>query len=325
MRRVRAAVQWSLFALTVWGGFDLYRFARRLEAGGEPGFAKPLSPEGFLPIGSLMSFKLWVTTGLIDTVHPAGLMLFTAALVLSLALKKSFCGWICPVGTISELLGSAGRRAAGRQLTLPRWLDVPLRSLKYALLGFFLWVVIVKMPSAGIREWLQTDYWKVADLKMLGFFRHPTALAAGILAVLAALSLVTRNFWCRYLCPYGALLGLVSVGALVKIRRDESRCVHCHRCTKNCPALLPVERLGRVRSPECLGCLTCVSVCPAPGALDASIPGRRTVPPALAAAIVVALFWGILAVARIAGHWEAGVSPADYRRIVPGLASVNHP
>ena len=168
-----------------------------------------------------MSFKLWVTTGLIDTVHPAGLMLFTAALALSLLLKKSFCGWICPVGTLSELLGTTGRRIAGRLLTTPRWLDVPLRSLKYALMGFFLWIILVKMPAAGIGAWLQTDYWKIADLKMLGFFRHPTALATGILGALAVLSLVTRNFWCRYLCPYGALLGLLSFGAAVKVQRNE--------------------------------------------------------------------------------------------------------
>ena len=325
VRRLRAAVQWSVFAVTVWGGIDLYRFARLIEQGRVPPFPKPLSPEGFLPIGSLMSFKLWATTGFFDTVHPAGLVFFTSALALSLLLKKSFCGWVCPVGTLSELLGTTGRRVGGRLLAVPRWLDVPLRSLKYVLLGFFLWIVLAKMPAAGIREWLRTDYWKVADLKMLGFFRHPTALASGVLVALAALSLATRNFWCRYLCPYGALLGLLSAGAAVKVQRDDARCTHCRACTRNCPALLPVEKLGRVRSPECLGCLTCVSRCPAPGALDAALPGRRVVPPALGAALVAAAFLGILAAARITGHWEAGVSPADYLRIVPRLDSVGHP
>jgi polyferredoxin len=324
VRRLRAAVQWSVFAITAWGGLELYRFLSHLEQGRVPPFPKPLSPEGFLPIGSLMSFKLWATTGIIDTVHPAGMMFFTSALALSLLLKKSFCGWICPVGTLSELLGTTGRRVAGRLLALPRWLDVPLRSLKYALLGFFLWIIIVKMPAAGIRGWLQTDYWKIADLKMLDFFRHPTAPALGVLAALAVLSLVTRNFWCRYLCPYGALLGLLSVGAAVKVQRQEARCTHCRSCTKSCPALLPVETLGRVRSPECLGCLTCVSRCPEPGALDAALPGRL-VPPALYAALVAAVFWGILVAAKATGHWESGVSPAEYLRIVPSLDSVGHP
>jgi polyferredoxin len=325
VRRLRAAVQWSVFAITVWGGIDLYRFARLIEQGRVPPFAKPLSPEGFLPIGSLMSLKLWLTTGVIDAVHPAGLVFFTTALVLSLVLKKSFCGWICPVGTFSELLASTGRRITGRLRSAPRWLDVPLRSLKYALLAFFLWIIVVKMPAAGIRGWLQTDYWQVADLKMLGFFRHPTVSAAGVLATLVALSLAMRNFWCRYLCPYGALLGLLSVGAVVKVQRDNGRCTHCRTCTKNCPALLPVDRLERVSSPECLGCMTCVSHCPAPGALDAAAPGRLTVSPALYAALVAAVFWGILAAARISGHWSAGVQPAEYLRIVPTMESVDHP
>jgi len=325
VRRVRALVQWVILALTAWGGYDLYRFVLQIESGQAPSFAKPLSPEGFLPIGSLMSFKLWATTGVVDTVHPAGLVILASALALSLLLKKSFCGWVCPVGTLSELLGSAGRRVAGRQLIPPRWLDVPLRSLKYALLALFLWIVVVKMPASGIQDWLRTDYWKVADLKMLGFFRHPTALATGVLGALAALSLATRQFWCRYLCPYGALLGLVSCGAAVKIQRTEERCTHCQRCTKSCPALLPVERLGRVRSPECLGCLTCVSRCPAPGALDAVAPGRWTLSPGLCAALVVVVLCGIIAAAQITGHWETGVSPAEYLRIVPGMASVSHP
>ena len=325
VRRLRSVVQWGVLALTVWGGVDLYRFAVELEHGRVPGFAKPLSPEGFLPIGSFMSFKLWVATGFVDTVHPAGLAIFTSALALSLLLKKSFCGWICPVGTLSDLLGTGVARVAGRLLRLPRWLDVPLRSLKYALLAFFLWIILAGMPPAAIREWLRTDYWKIADVKMLAFFREPSGVTLAAVGSLLALSFATRNFWCRYLCPYGALLGLLSAGSPVKVRRDGARCVHCHRCTQSCPALLPVEDLGRVRSPECLGCLTCVSRCPAQGALDATLPGGRVVPPAVYALLVAIVFAAILATARATGHWEAGVSPAEYLRIVPGLGSVNHP
>ena len=111
----------------------------------------------------------------------------------------------------------------------------------------------------------------------------------------------------------------------MKVTRDEERCTHCRRCTGGCPALLPVETPRRVRSAECPGCLTCVSGCPAPGALDAAVPGRRRVPPALYAALVVAVFWGAIAAARSAGRWEAGVSPAEYLRIVPGRRLSAHP
>ena len=149
VRSLRAGVQGAVFLLVLWGGFDLWRFASELEAGRIPAFAKPLSPEGFLPIGSLMSLKLWLTTGSWDPWHPAGMVILGAALVVSLALRKSFCGWICPVGSLSEALWRGGRRLFGRTFALPRWPDLPLRSLKYLLLAFFLRIILVRMAAAG--------------------------------------------------------------------------------------------------------------------------------------------------------------------------------
>jgi polyferredoxin len=325
VRRLRAAVQAAVFLLVLWGGFDLWRFASELEAGRLPPFVKPVSPEGFLPIGSLMSLKLWLTTGAWDPWHPAGMVILGAALALSLLLRKSFCGWICPVGTLSELLWRGGRRLFGRTFALPRWADVPLRSLKYLLLAFFLWIIVVQMPVPAIRSFLATDYWKAGDIKMLRFFTEMSATTAVVLAALVALSLATKAFWCRYLCPYGALTGLLAAAGPLRVRRDAARCIGCGSCARHCPALLPVDRKTSVASPECIGCLTCVSRCPAPGALDAALPRRVVVPPRLFAAAVVAIFFGILLAARLAGHWHSGVSGTEYLRIVPALVELAHP
>jgi polyferredoxin len=325
VRRLRAAVQGAVFLLAIWGGVDLWRFARELEAGRVPPFAKPLSPEGFLPIGSLMSLKRWLATGAWDPWHPAGMVILGAALALSFLARKSFCGWICPVGTLSELLWRGGRRVFGRTFALPRRADLALRALKYLLLAFFLWVILVKMSTPAIRDFLATDYWKAGDLKMLRFFTGMTAATAVVLGALVALSLVTKAFWCRYLCPYGALLGLLASAGPLRVRRDADRCIGCGRCARSCPALLPVDRKASVASPECVGCLTCVSRCPAPGALDAALPRRVVVPPWLCAAAVVGVFFGIILAARISGHWHAGVSAAEYLRIAPSLRGLEHP
>jgi len=314
-----------MLLLVLWGGFDLWRFEAHLQAGRIPPFAKPLSPEGFLPIGSLMSLKLWLMSGTWDSWHPAGMVILGAALVLSFFLRKSFCGWICPVGTLSELLWRGGRRLFGRTFALPRWADLALRPLKYLLLGFFLWVILVRMPLPAIRSFLATDYWKAGDLKMLHFFTGMSATTAVVLAALVALSLVTKAFWCRYLCPYGALLGLLSAAGPLRVRRDAARCISCGSCARHCPALLPVDRRVSVASPECIGCLTCVSRCPVRGALDAALPRRLVIPPWLYAAAIVGLFFGILLTARLAGHWHAGVSGAEYLRIIPSLLELAHP
>jgi polyferredoxin len=325
VRRLRAAVQGAVFLIVAWGGIDLWRFAHHLEAGRVPSFAKPVSPEGFLPIGSLMSLKLWVASGDWDPWHPAGMVILGAALVLSLLVRKSFCGWICPVGALSEALWRAGRRLFGRTFALPRWADLALRPLKYLLLAFFLWIILVKMPVPAIRGFLATDYWKAGDLKMLRFFTDMSATTAVVLAVLAALSIATKSFWCRYLCPYGALLGLLAAAGPLRVRRDAGRCIGCGRCAKSCPALLPVDRKTSVASPECIGCLTCVSRCPAPGALDAALPRRVVISPRLYAAAVVGVFFGVLLAAGLTGHWRTGVSGAEYLRIVPSVRELAHP
>ena len=120
-------------------------------------------------------------------------------------------------------------------------------------------------------------------------------------------------------------LGLLSRLSPVKVLRSEDKCSHCRACTKHCPTLIDVERKELVKSAECFGCLTCVSRCPAPGALDAALPRRIVIPPLLFAAAVVAVFFGILLAARLAGHWHSGVSAADYLRIAPSLVELAHP
>ena len=110
-----------------------------------------------------MNLKAFLLTGEIPTVHPATMFLLSAFLIMSLALRKAFCSWLCPVGTISEWLWKAGRRIFGRNFVLPRWLDIGLRSLKYILLSLFVYVV-VKMGVAGIRAFLESAYGVIADV-----------------------------------------------------------------------------------------------------------------------------------------------------------------
>jgi len=325
LRVLRYLIQWSVVVIVTYGGISLYGFLKSLQAARHPLVEKPLSVEGFMPIGAFMALKLWITDGVFDPVHPAALVIFICALLLSLLLKKGFCGWICPVGTVSELAYKAGRTVSGGNLSLPRYIDYPLRSVKYLLMAFFLYIIILKMSPESIRAFLSTPYWMVADLKLLVFFTEMSATTLTVLTVLLIASLFVKNFWCRYFCPYGALLGLLSILSPVKVTRDPSRCIRCHRCTRSCPALLPVEYMERVSSPECTGCLTCISRCPAEGALDPALPGRRRVNAVIHIVLVITLFWGGIAVARAAGYWRSNVTYKEYKKIIPHLDELEHP
>src|SRR3954466_10259894 len=124
---IRRTVQFAFLALNIWIGFAFYGFVRYYESGGATRrFSRPSGVEGWLPIASLMNLKYFLTTGHMPKALVAGMLLLASFLCISLLLRKSFCSWLCPVGTISEWLWKLGRKLIGRSLTLPRWLDVPL-------------------------------------------------------------------------------------------------------------------------------------------------------------------------------------------------------
>lgn len=93
----------------------------------------------------------------------------------------------------------------------------------------------------------------VDDVKMLNLFRDLGMIGATFLMLLVAGSIVVQNFWCRYFCPYGALMGLVSLASPLRIRREPSLCIDCAKCARARPSALPVDRLVTIQSAECLG------------------------------------------------------------------------
>jgi polyferredoxin len=280
--------------------------------------------EGWLPIAGLMNLKVFLLTGEIPTLHPATMFLLSAFLLMSWLLRKAFCSWLCPVGTLSEWLWKAGHKIFGRNFLLPRWLDIALRSLKYVLLGLFVYVV-AKMSVEGIRAFLQSPYGIIADVKMLNLFRLMGVTTAMVLAFLTIASVLVKNFWCRYLCPYGALMGLAALASPLRIRRDAKLCIDCAKCAKACPSRLPVDMLVTIRSAECLGCMECVNVCPADGALDMKAFARKRVQPWMLAAAIAVVFCGIVGYAKLSGHWHSDVPKSQYEQLIPNAAGYAHP
>lgn len=322
---LRLGVQLAFLALNVAIGIKFYLFVRYYETGGNSlKVARPSGVDGWLPIGGLMNLKYFLSTWTLPRVHPAAMILIVAFLAVSFLFRKSFCGWLCPVGTLSEWLWKLGRKVFKSNWRLPRWADLGLRSLKYILLGFFV-AAVGSMSSAAIQAFLEGSYGMIADVKMLNFFRHLGVTGAITLLVLAVASVLVQNFWCRYLCPYGALLGLLSLLSPSRIRRDPDRCVDCAKCARACPALLKVDRVIHVRSAECMACLECVAVCPVQGALQMSLPKKRTIPPWAFAASIAALFLGIVIAAQLGGIWHTNIPDEVYFQLIPNAARYAHP
>ncbi len=322
---LRRGFQAAFFALSVWIGIEFYFFVRYYESGGLTAWvSRPPGVEGWLPIASLMNLKVLVQTGFMPRLHPAGLFLLLAFLGMSWLFRKSFCSWLCPIGSISEVLWRFGGKTFGRNFQLPRWLDVALRGVKYLLLGLFLYAV-GSMSVAGIRAFLSGPYGIVDDVKMLNFFRFLGLTGGIVVAILILASVLVRNFWCRYLCPYGALMGLAALSSPLRIRRDVSLCIDCGKCAKACPSSLPVDQLIAIRSAECTGCLECVAECPAAGALIMAGPHRRRVPAWAIAAGVAILFLGFTGYAKLTGNWRTDLPSTVYQELIPHANEFEHP
>jgi len=325
---LRLGFQLIFLGLNIWIGTQFYYWVRWAESSGHSRMVeRPAGVEGWLPIEGLLQCKYVLATGRLPQVHPASFFLLVIFVGISFLFRKSFCSWLCPVGTASEYLWKLGRYTFRRNFQLPRALDLPLRALKYLFLAFFLYAV-VNMSAAAIAEFLASPYALIIDVRMLNFFRYLGTAAAFVILGLVVASIFIQNFWCRYLCPYGALMGLAAILSPLRITRNEAACIDCGKCAKACPAALPVDKLVQIRSAECTACVECVAVCPAKDALvlAAAAPKvRRAIPVWGMAAGIAIVACSLVGYAKMSGHWETLLSKQLYFQLVPAANQQQHP
>lgn len=326
-KKIRWSIQLFFFFFVLFLGNKFYLFVEYCKSGGIlPYVARPPGVEAFLPIGALIGLKYFLVSGKIDPIHPAGFIILSSVLVTAFLIGRGFCSWICPVGTFSEWLWMGGKRVMGKNYSLPKIADWILRSLKYLMLFFFLYQILIKMDGSFLeRFYKEVPYIRVADIKMLEFFTNMNNATLIVLAVLVSLSFVTKNFWCRYLCPYGALLGLLHFNNPFgfRVTRNEEKCINCGACRRACPVLLPVDKVKVEISPECWHCYDCLNVCPVPGALEMKVGGAKgNIHYAIYATLLLGLFIGATTWARYNGHWYTSITTQEY---IARVAELSHP
>ena len=171
------------------------------------------------------------------------------------------------------------------------------------------------MTTAALHAFLDSPYNQVADLKMYHFFANLSETALIIIGALFVLSIFIRNFWCRYLCPYGAFLGLFSFLSPNKIKRNPVSCIDCGLCTKACPSSIKVDKVVTVLSDECSSCLSCIDACPVKDTLymqpllakkDKHF-SKKTV-----AVAIVLIFMAVTGLGIITGHWQNKITKQEY-------------
>ncbi len=259
--------------------------------------AAPL--DSFCPLGAVESLPtLFSGGGMLAKTGTSNLVLFAGLLLVTLFLGGAFCGWLCPFGAIQEWLAALSKRVFGRQLRVPESLDRYLKHMRWVVLAF----IVTAAYSAG-RLWF-ADY---DPFRALFHFKFESWVAYALVGGTVVGSMLVERFWCRYLCPLGAIVGALGTIGLVKVRRSEDACTSCGMCDEACPARISVSTTPAVSDQHCTMCAECVGACPEPGAMHVSAGGASSaVRPWVVGLASAALLFALVGAAQAAGLWQAG-------------------
>lgn len=270
----------------------------------------------------------------------APLALGGVTLLLAFAVGRAWCGWICPLGTILDW--TPARRPHRNRFDIPSY----WRYVKHFLLFAILLAAILGSMTLLVLEPVTMLFRTISSVVLPAFsflvttaetwlynikllqpalewfdalvrgsllteqpFFWPNLVIAVVFGGVLALNAVRPRFWCRYLCPLGAFLGLASRIAYVRYSLNEAKCTTCQRCALLCPTGAIDPNSGFAVSPaECTLCLDCVGVCPTKaisfqGQLGLAAPqphdpSRRQFFASIGAAVVGAVLLRIVPVLR---------------------------
>ena len=174
---------------------------------------------------------------------------------------RFFCGYLCAFGAVQDLMALFSRKFRKKH-PLPEAVDRSLKYIKYAVLLLsilLIWILQLPVDTSlspwGVFGMLTSWNFSVmsAAIPTIGFV---------LLVLILTGSVFVERFFCRYLCPLGAMFTLVSGKRMFHIRRMKRRCVDCGLCSRACAMGIDVPRNASVRSGECIDCMQCLPSCP---------------------------------------------------------------
>ena len=265
----RTAIQIFFFVLVI-----LITINQLLE---KSGMSIPLvasaSLHAICPFGGIVSIYKFITVGtFVQKIHESSFVLMIISIVLAIGFGPVICGWVCPLGTFQEWIGKIGKRIFGEKYNhfIPSRFDKYLRFTRYLLLI----MVVFKTATMAKLMFVDIDPY----FALFNFWSDEVAIGSLIiLGITIILSLFIERPWCKYACPYGALLGISNLFRVFKIRRNQSTCINCTACDKSCPMNIPVSKQTIILDHQCISCMKCTSEtsCPVSDTVAFSMKGGK--------------------------------------------------
>jgi len=219
-----------------------------------PGIA---SLHAICPFGGIVNLYTFISSGdYVQKLHQSDFIMLFALLGVLVFTGKSFCGWICPLGSVQEWTGMLGKKIFKKRYNkVPVKIDKYLRYLKYLIL---IWVLV---QTARTSELVFKDFDPYFNL--FNIWTDEIALSGYIVVFLTlGLSLFIERPFCRYACPLGAINGFFNKFSILNIKRNKNTCINCKKCDQVCPAGIVVSKADTITNSECIRCLKCVDSCP---------------------------------------------------------------
>lgn len=258
--------------------------------------------DALCPFGGVEAlWELISSGGYLKRIAFSSFALLAVAVLTNVLFGRAFCGQLCPLGTLQELAELLRRRLGIKRREVPRYLDVPGRLLKYLVLAVFTWLSW-QTASLVIRPY---DPWAAYHHLSSPELFTEFGVGVSVLGLSLAGSFVYDRFFCKYLCPMGAFLGLFSRLSFVRVTRHADACTDCGKCDRVCPSNIAVSQTaGAVSDAECIMCGECVTSCPATGALGLDSRGGVRLKPVAVAGATLGLAVALVAATAAAGRFE---------------------
>jgi len=251
----------------------------------------------------------------------AGLAWALVTIVLTLLVGRFFCGFVCPLGAIHQFAGWLARWGRTQAFRVEANRHRRLQAVKYYLLAFLLALALMGSVQTGLLDPLPLLHRSInltlapiADKGLRVMSEGPRYYASAwligaVFLAAVALNLVLPRFFCRFVCPLGALFGLMSRFSPWRLGKTSNQCGDCRLCEEYCEGACRPS--GRIIHSECVLCFNCLDRCPAGRITFAGQPsaaGEAGLPDLSRRGFVVA-GTGLL----VASMWELG-----------GLSGANH-
>jgi len=225
-----------------------------------------------------------------------------AIIPVTILLGRFFCGWMCAFGTLGDIIYHISSKVFKVSFRISEEADRVLKYVKYVLLGFLVLVVwSFGLSLSGTNPW--DAFGVLATVgKMPDFSYAFTEFTVGsiILILIIIGSFFIERFFCRYLCPLGAVFAIVSRLKFVKISKTRDKCGACRICTKSCAMGIPLYKYDKVDSGECINCLKCIPACPRKN-VSASV-ADSDVRPVIASTLAVAVMTGTYCIGTLVAN-----------------------